>query len=659
MKLIGLNLSSKTIQEHLKCLPPKWYPFVESKIARFDTLKYPDIKGTPSDFFKIDRSNDVDVNISAIVGKNGMGKSSLIELILAIINNFTFTLISNDERPDLYHISYTLGIYAELFFELDDKIYSINVENTQVDLYRYLPDNTRDRYNLNFIDIAQIREILSKNFFYTIAVNYGLYSFNANNNRNFKEKANNNHLNIWYDNYFHRVDGYLTPLTIVPNRNNGVIDINAENELTRKRLSAISIWLKLRNKEQLLENYTPKRLLWDFKAWDVDTTKMLMQRLIYLANEPNGEFISKLYEALSHIWKSYIKYISNNLTDSMIKTAFNYMIYKTIKICVNYQEFGNYLTIDKEIDLKELDELIKKIISDKSHITNKIRSTLHFLEHTTYHKDRGVVEVNDLIDKIEGRTYEDVLGILPPPFFAYDMEFVRDDNKESITLDNLSSGERQLLFSLGAVIDHITNLSSISTNDEYRVAYHHINIIFDEAELYFHPEYQRQFIKKILRLVNCGIIDRRRIRSLNLIMATHSPYLLSDIPNSNILFLQKDMNTERKKTFAANIYDMLKSSFFMKTCIGDFASSKIKSILKIYHEENKDRRRKLFHENKNNIEFTIDTIGDVYLHDALLHVFNEMNVEYSTDKDLDDKISKLEHELAILKQKKNAKNKLP
>lgn len=39
-------------------------------------------------------------------------------------------------------------------------------------------------------------------------------------------------------------------------------------------------------------------------------------------------------------------------------------------------------------------------------------------------------EVNYLIDKVEGKTYEDVLGILPPPFFAYDMEFKSSDNDE-------------------------------------------------------------------------------------------------------------------------------------------------------------------------------------------------------------------------------------
>ncbi len=116
MKLIGINISPKTTDNHLKCLRPDWYPFVSSSINGYDSLKYPRIKGVPSDFFKTNGSDDVDINVSAIVGKNGMGKSSLIELTLAIINNFTFQLLSNDDRPVAYNISYARGIHAELFF---------------------------------------------------------------------------------------------------------------------------------------------------------------------------------------------------------------------------------------------------------------------------------------------------------------------------------------------------------------------------------------------------------------------------------------------------------------------------------------------------------------------------------------------------------------
>lgn len=658
MKLIGINISSNTNVKHLKCLRPGWYPFVSSTVKGYDSLKYPVVTSTPPDFFKSNLNEDVDVNISAIVGKNGMGKSSLIELSLAIINNFTFQLISNDERPDLYNVSLTRGVHAELFFELDSKIYGISVEDTSINLYRYSPDNTRDRFPLDISSINRVREILSKNFFYTIAVNYGLHSFNSDNERSFKEKANNNHISLWYDKYFHRVDGYLTPLTIIPNRNNGVIDINAEIRITRKRLAAISIWLSIRKKEQLLENYTPARLKWLFKEYDEKTTQLMLSRLIFMAEKPDDNIVHNLYVSLKDIWKRKVNNVSHELTEEMIESAYNYLTYKTVKTCVNYHEFGSYIFIDNDIDTKNATDLIDKIILDESHVTSKIKSTIAFLEDTLYNEIVGSISIPEFIQRIEGKTYSEVIRHLPPPFFAYDIEFSRTGHNRLLTLDSLSSGEKQILYSLSGVMDHISNLSSIPTKDKHRVAYHHINIVLDEAELYFHPEYQCKFINKFLTLMNCGIIDKRRIRSVNLLVATHSPYLLSDIPRSNVLFLSNEDAKEAPNTFAANIYDLLKSSFFMKTGIGEFASSKIKDFLNVYHETDKNKRRLSFLEKRNKFKYVVTIIGDPYLHDSLKRMFNEMDAEYSDTKLIEERISQLESELTYLKKQRYEKDNL-
>lgn len=655
MKLIGLNILHNTIKKHMRCLRPGWYPFIASAVNGVNNIQSPTIIDYPENFFKRNE-NDVDINISAIVGKNGMGKSSLIELVLAIINNFTFQLLSNDDRPDLYNLSLTKGIYAELFFELDKKTYSILVQDTQVDFYRYSQNDTRDKFNLEFMDLKYIRQILGKHFFYTIAVNYGLYSFNSDNERSFKEKANNNHIHIWFDKYFHRVDGYLTPLTIVPDRNNGVIDINSVLNLTRKRMAALSIWLKIRKKQQLVDNYEPQRLIWTYKDRDKETTIKLISRLIFISEKPNDNIVSDLYKYLNEGWRDYVKCMSSDLSANMIDSAFNYIIYKTVKICVNYPEFGQYLLAYEDINKEDIKNLIKKIGADKSHITSKIRSTLSFLKNTIYSKNFGSVKICELITMTGGKSYEDTLRILPPPFFAYDMEYSRGKNGEVVTLDNLSSGEKQMLFTMSDVIEHISNLSSIPTQDEERVAYHHINIILDEAELYFHPEFQCKFIDKFLTLINCGILDKRRVRSINLLMATHSPYLLSDIPGNNVIFLTDEISESKINTFAANIYDLLKSSFFMKTSIGDFASAKIQMFLKIYHEPDTEKRKNLFCLNREDFEYLVNAIGDSYLHKTLLLMFNEMDTKYSDNKLLDEKISHLEQELSILRSKRNAKN---
>lgn len=61
----------------------------------------------------------------------------------------------------------------------------------------------------------------------------------------------------------------------------------------------------------------------------------------------------------------------------------------------------------------------------------------------------------------------------------------------------MSSGERQMLYSLSYVLYHIKNIQSVK-EDENRVGYHNICLIFDEVELYYHPDYQRRFLGMLL-----------------------------------------------------------------------------------------------------------------------------------------------------------------
>ena len=130
--------------------------------------------------------------------------------------------------------------------------------------------------------------------------------------------------------------------------------------------------------------------------------------------------------------------------------------------------------------------------------------------------------------------------------------------------------------------------------------------MFDEVEICFHPEYQRRFINELL-----GYLRRMRMKThatYNIIIATHSPFILSDIPQSNILYLEdgRMARHERfKNPFAANISDILYESFFLKNgFIGEWAREKINGILK---------SRVSWYELTDEERYTIEQIGDEYL----------------------------------------------
>lgn len=109
------------------------------------------------------------------------------------------------------------------------------------------------------------------------------------------------------------------------------------------------------------------------------------------------------------------------------------------------------------------------------------------------------------------------------------------------------------------------------------------NCIFliDEADITLHPEWQRKYCNWLIDFI------RRTFSKCNLqvIIASHSPIFLSDIPRENIIRLDNDGNQVevKEKTFAANIYNLYKNNYifndgYFGCTIGDFAESKLLQI---------------------------------------------------------------------------------
>lgn len=110
-------------------------------------------------------------------------------------------------------------------------------------------------------------------------------------------------------------------------------------------------------------------------------------------------------------------------------------------------------------------------------------------------------------------------------------------------------------------------------------------LLLDEAEIGFHPEWQRQFVNKLTYFVSkisegCAPIQ--------IIYTTHSPITLSDMPKEcvNLLKIEKNESRnvplkEKRETFGANVFELYGDSFFMENgLIGEFASEKIKALNK-------------------------------------------------------------------------------
>ena len=112
-------------------------------------------------------------------------------------------------------------------------------------------------------------------------------------------------------------------------------------------------------------------------------------------------------------------------------------------------------------------------------------------------------------------------------------------------------------------------------------------LFVDEADLTFHPEWQRRLIHILTAFLpaiysrDCGVKD------LQLVLTTHSPLMLGDVPRENIHFLCRTDNgslnqvIKKNETFGQNIHTILKESFFLENgTVGQFAANKINAMAK-------------------------------------------------------------------------------
>lgn len=136
----------------------------------------------------------------------------------------------------------------------------------------------------------------------------------------------------------------------------------------------------------------------------------------------------------------------------------------------------------------------------------------------------------------------------------------------------------------------------------------------------------------------------KHIKSIQIIFVTHSPFILSDIPTENILAFKKDCTeTKELKTFSANIYDILNTSFFMEEgAIGDYAQWIIQFVLKRLEDKQSRAPEGLLE--------LISLIDEPIYHKVLMQKYYEI---YPNETFLSKKIEELEMQLDALKKQQN------
>lgn len=113
-----------------------------------------------------------------------------------------------------------------------------------------------------------------------------------------------------------------------------------------------------------------------------------------------------------------------------------------------------------------------------------------------------------------------------------------------------------------------------------------IILCLDEIETTMHPLLQKKAVYQVIDFLDKLLRNLKINAQCHIIFSTHSPLLLSDFQWKNVVRLNKGEYIKNDmKTFASNIYDLYKDSFFFKDgAIGEFATRLIKKAIETKEE---------------------------------------------------------------------------
>lgn len=277
----------------------------------------------------------------------------------------------------------------------------------------------------------------------------------------------------------------------------------------------------------------------------------------------------------------------------------------------------------------------EQVINDIDFIIQEINDKFEYYDHY-YWK----VDIDSLSSEFINKVKSTLLTTSNVSLSIYDTFNFSFENQ-------LSDGQYQFLLKFGKI---------------YNYCQQNTLLLIDEGDILFHPNWQKKFINYVYKFLELNFSDYK----YHLIITSHSPFILSDLPKENVIFLEKYKKDEDKnqkegncknatkdielKTFGANIHTLLSNGFFMSDgLMGEFAKSKITEILEYLNDTKNKVILKTIQEKQ--IKPIIESIGEDFLRNKLLDLYYKKFIKDKKEKEkhiLENKIEELQRQLKEL-----------
>lgn len=556
----------------------------------------------PKNFF-----GETIVGINGIIGENGVGKTRILD--------FLYKQLNNNNRKRKFHKNEIDNINKKFLKKPEDIEYILILE-----------DKNRFHIKCNLLDEKNNQQMDQSTAFY-------------------------------YSNIFD-YDGGLIRRNICGNNTN---NLSISDEMLKFSYNFTSLNMPIKNIKQKFQNEIEKYCFAEKKDnelveiinkyWDIYEKT----NLINIVKRNNDKKQIKFLKDLNDKYYKFFEILRNEINiPQTIKFGLIYPAYKNLE---NKLEPSNKILDDLEIGLDE--GLEKKKVGEKEFLkqfevhlmlllgidnlekneSNKIvqlnfQDILEELKKIL--KKSRLIDRNKLIFEININDSNQIIDLIEKT--SKRLEELKKDNycsRDSRRNDikdifeyawglSMSSGEKALLRLFSLLHEVLEKNQQINK----------VILLVDELDATFHPEWQRKALDLLIKYLNNYSRYIKSNLTSQLIISSHSPFLIADLPKEKIIVLNSEgnqKNNEKLSAFGSNILDIYKENFFLTSTFGEFAKGKITNVIELL-SKGESEYIKLSEDKKNEIKFIINSVGEPLIKNKLERMYFELEKEDPVQK---------------------------